>query len=70
MRACKSRSGQRAMGWQGLKSYSAEIQASARASEQAAGEVCEVCSRTFRRVSDRKRHKCSSERQKPVWEQQ
>ena len=31
--------------------------------------TCEVCSRTFLRESDRKRHKCSSERRKPVWEQ-
>ena len=29
----------------------------------------EVCSRTFHRESDKKRHKCSSERRKPVWEQ-
>ena len=31
--------------------------------------TCEECSRTFRRESDKKRHKCSSERRKPVWEQ-
>ena len=31
--------------------------------------VCEVCSRTFRRESDKKRHKCLAERQKPVSEQ-
>ena len=35
-----------------------------------ANEVkCEVCRRMFRRTSDLKRHKCSSERQKPVCEQ-
>ena len=28
--------------------------------------VCELCSRTFRRESDKKRHKCLAERQKPV----
>ena len=31
--------------------------------------VCEVCSRSFRRECDRKRHKCIAERQKPVSEQ-
>ena len=31
--------------------------------------VCEVCSRTFRRESDCKRHKCVAERRKPVSEQ-
>ena len=31
--------------------------------------VCEVCSRTFRRESDCKRHKCIAERRKPVSEQ-
>ena len=32
--------------------------------------VCENCCRTFRRESDKKRHKCLSERQKPVSQQQ
>ena len=32
--------------------------------------VCEVCSRKFRRESDKKRHKCTIEREKPVCEQQ
>ena len=31
--------------------------------------VCEVCSRSFRREGDKKRHKCVAERQKPVSEQ-
>ena len=31
--------------------------------------VCEVCFRTLRRESDRKRHKCVAERQKPISEQ-
>ena len=31
--------------------------------------VCEVCFRTFMRESDRKRHKCVAERQKPISEQ-
>ena len=30
--------------------------------------VCEVCSRSFRREGDKKRHKCVAERQKPVSE--
>ena len=39
-------------------------------SSAAAREVeCEVCSRKFRRESDKKRHKCLSERNKPVSEQ-
>ena len=31
--------------------------------------VCEVCSRSFRREGDKKRHKCVTEREKPVSEQ-
>ena len=31
--------------------------------------VCEVCFRTFKRKSDRKRQKCVAERQKPISEQ-
>ena len=31
--------------------------------------VCEVCFWTFRRESDKKRHKCVAERQKPISEQ-
>ena len=31
--------------------------------------VCQVCSRSFRRESDKKRHKCVAERQRPVCEQ-
>ena len=39
-------------------------------SSAAAREVeCEVCSRKFRRESEKKRHKCLSERNKPVSEQ-
>ena len=32
--------------------------------------MCEVCSRTFRRQSDKARHKCMEERRKPLREQQ
>ena len=28
-----------------------------------------ICGRSFRRESDKKRHKCDAERSKPVWEQ-
>ena len=31
--------------------------------------VCGMCSRSIRRESDRKRHKCVDERRKFVWEQ-
>ena len=31
--------------------------------------MCEMCSRKFSRESDKKRHKCMSEREKPVCEQ-
>jgi len=31
--------------------------------------VCDVCSRKFRRESDRKKHKCLAERRKPISEQ-
>ena len=31
--------------------------------------LCETCGRTFRRESDKKRHKCITERQKPIHEQ-
>ena len=31
--------------------------------------VCEMCSTKFRREGDKKRHKCVTERRKPVWEQ-
>ena len=32
--------------------------------------ICEVCSRTFRRQSDKARHKCMKERRKPIRKQQ
>ncbi len=63
--ACRSRPGWRTLRQLGLES-TAEMRAVAQAQGQATREVmCEVCSRTFRRESDKKRHKCSSERQKP-----
>lgn len=30
---------------------------------------CQLCGKTFRRESDKTRHKCASKRSKPVWEQ-
>ena len=32
--------------------------------------MCEVCSRNFRRQSDKVRHRCVEERKKPIREQQ
>ena len=40
-----------------------------RASVAVTEVMCEVCSRTFGRESDCKRHKCVAERRKPVSEQ-
>ena len=52
----------------GLKSLTASDNAEAQ--EHAVNQIkCDECNRTFRRESDRKRHKCISERQKPVSEQ-
>ena len=36
---------------------------------QAHAVVCELCSRSFRKESDKKRHKCVDERLSPVCEQ-
>ena len=53
---------------EGLKSLTASDNAEAQ--EHAVNQIkCDECNRTFRRESDRKRHKCISERQKPVSEQ-
>ena len=66
--ATTSRATWRAPGGLGLENYREQ-----RATELSIPVVwqvtCEVCSRTFCRVSDKKRHKCSSERRKTVWEQ-
>ena len=67
--ACQFRAGWRAIYRLGLENH-AEEQATTQSSGQEVREVvCVVCSRTFRRESDKKRHKCSLERQKLVWEQ-
>ena len=52
----------------GLKS-SIEERAANQLSVGTCEVTCDVCSRKFRRESDKKRHKCRSEREKPVCEQ-
>ena len=65
--AGRSRAGWRGMYRQGMESHrEAEIVQAAAVSKDV---VCEVCSRCFRRESDKKRHKCLREREKPVSEQ-
>ena len=65
--ARRSRTGWKVMCRLGMESHrEAEV---VRVSSVARDVVCAVCSRTFRRESDRKRHKCLAERQKPVSEQ-
>ncbi len=66
-KARRSRAGWREMCKLGMESHrKAEV---AQASTVTKDVVCEVCSRCFRRESDRKRHKCSAETWKPVSEQ-
>ena len=66
--ATSSRAGWRALCGLGLEDRRKQITTAS--CMPAAREVrCEVCNRTFRRESDLKRHKCSSERRKPVWKQ-
>ena len=66
-KATLSRAGWREICREGVERHSevsgVEVPAAAR-------EVaCEVCSRTFSREGDKKRHKCLNERSKPVCEQ-
>ena len=65
--ATRSRAGWKAMYHAGLEGCR-ETQA-AMATVASRDVVCEVCSRSFRRECDRKRHKCIAEKQKPVSEQ-
>ena len=65
--ARKSRAGWRALYRAGLESCR-ETQGT-QASVVVRDVVCEVCSRSFSREGDKKRHKCLNERQKPVSEQ-
>ena len=67
--ACRSRPGWRAMCRRGVERR-AEAEDTSGPREESAREVkCDICMRSFRRESDKKRHKCSSEKEKPVWEQ-
>ena len=66
--ANSSRAKLRALCRDGLENHERGEGASMTASVEE-GVRCEECQRTFRRESDRKRHKCISERMKPVSEQ-
>ncbi len=71
--ANKSRPGWKALCRRGIKSRVVSVQASGVVNRDV---VCEECGRTFRRESDKKRHKCRREREKPatwshsVWDMQ
>ena len=67
--AVRSRAGWRAMCRLGIDNL-AETRSQSFQREAVSREVeCEVCFRKFRRESDKKRHKCLSERNKPVNQQ-
>ena len=66
--ATRSRAGWRSLCRCGLELH-AETQASISAGVAVLEVVCEVCGRVFRREGDKKRHKCVTERRKPVSEQ-
>ena len=67
--ACRSRTGWRALCRAGMQSRT-ETQTRATCAEPQRRDVeCTVCHRVFRRECDKKRHKCTEERQKPVCEQ-
>ena len=67
--ATRSREGWRALCRVGLQNCRETRTAQARASTAVREVVCELCSRNFRRESDKKRHKCVDERLKPVCDQ-
>ena len=65
--ATTSRSRWRVTYMDGLEEFSTTNESCARFVERPPDNyLCEQCNRSFRRESDRKRHKCLSERQKPV----
>ena len=67
--ACRSRAGWRALCRDAVESRT-EAQTGATCTEPQQRNVeCTVCHRQFRRECDKKRHKCTEERQKPVCEQ-
>ena len=67
--AVRSRAGWRALCREGMNRCreSEKVRAPMAAARDV---VCEVCSRRFRRESDKARHKCIEERQKPIDQQQ
>ena len=66
-KASRSRAGWRALCQVGL--VNGREARTTQASTVVRDIVCELCSRSFRRESDKQRHKCLDERQKPVCEQ-
>ena len=67
--ATRSITGWRVLYRVGLESCWEMRRAQAQASVVVRDVVCMVCSRSFRRESDKKRHKCVAERQRAVCEQ-
>ena len=67
--ALRSRAGWRVLYRDGVDSYR-ERQTISAPTAVVRDVVCEVCSRNFRRESDKARHKCADERRKPISEQQ
>ena len=67
--AVRSRAGWRVLYRDGVDSYR-ERQIVNAPTAVVRDVVCEVCSRNFRRESDKARHKCVNERRKPISEQQ
>ena len=67
--ATSSRASWRALYWVGLESCREMRTLQAHAPVVVRDMLCQVCSRSFRRENDKKRHKCVTERQKPVYEQ-
>ena len=66
--AVRSRAGWRALCCDGLFGHTEVHVVHATAADR--NVVCDVCFRSFRRESDKVRHKCLDERRKPVNEQQ
>ena len=67
--ATSSRASWRALYRMGLENCREMRTAQAQAPVVVRDVFCQACSRSFRRLSDKKRHKCVTERQKPVCEQ-
>ena len=66
--AVRSRAGWSTLCRDGLERWRERM--GARAPVAVRDVMCEVCSRTFRRQSDKARHECIEERRKPIREQQ